>query len=49
MEAQLSTDPVLGPLLAYCRCILKHTDVHVYDRCCFGGPGGTCSVGRLGK
>jgi hypothetical protein len=42
MVAQLKADPVLGPLLSYCHCILTHNDVHVYDACCFGGEDGRC-------
>jgi hypothetical protein len=42
MVAQLKADPVLGPLLSYCRCILTHNDVHVYDVCCFGREDGRC-------
>ena len=38
----LKADPVLGPLLSYCRCILKDGSVHAYDVCSFGEPDGAC-------
>ena len=41
-EAMLKADPVLGPLLSYCRCILNDGSVHAYDVCCFGEPDGEC-------
>lgn len=44
MKAQLRADPVLGPLLSYCRCVVRHKGVDVYGVCCFGMPDGRCQT-----